>query len=458
MSVSIPAIKDASDLHLVKGPEAILEALGEAKPMVAPKKARKVASVMEVEAYFESGKGGYWIPDEHGGWIMLNETQFKRILRQAGISPKSPEGKDVSPLEERLIEIQKNQNVNYASALAGYSVGPAMIGGQRVLVTESPRIIEPLKGDHSTICYFIMGLLPPDDFNQWEYLCGWLKVAYEALRAGERRPGQALVLAGVHGCGKSLLQQLITLILGGRSARPYQFMTGRTEFNSDLFGAEHLMIEDDSASTDIRARRHVGAAIKNVTVNEGQRCHAKGRPGISLTPFWRLSISVNDEPENLMVLPPIEDSIEDKLIILKASKAEKMPMPTVTLEQRKAFWSKLEGELPAFVEFLTTWEIPENLLSDRFGITHFHHPEILRAIDGLAPEFRLMRLIDEEMFNSAAACAWMGSAEQLERALKATQAWFEVRRGGFLATGRLAAYIWGGWQRGTPSGSRAHTR
>jgi hypothetical protein len=28
-------------------------------------------------------------------------------------------------------------------------------------------------------------------------------------------------------------------------------------------------------------------------------------------------VTVNDEPENLMVLPPIDDSIEDKLIILR---------------------------------------------------------------------------------------------------------------------------------------------
>ena len=61
-------------------------------------------------------------------------------------------------------------------------------------------------------------------------------------------------------------------------------------------------------------------------------------------------MSVNDEPENLMVLPPIDDSIEDKLIILRASKSP-MPMPTATLEQRKAFWETLEERtagVPAF--------------------------------------------------------------------------------------------------------------
>ena len=40
---------------------------------------------------------------------------------------------------------------------------------------------------------------------------------------------------------------------------------------------------------------------------------------------------MNDEPENLMVLTQIEDSIEDKLIILRASK--------FTMPMRQQLWS-----------------------------------------------------------------------------------------------------------------------
>ena len=266
----------------------------------------------------------------------------------------------------------------------------------------------------------IDGLLNDQQVDQHPYLYGWLKIGYETLRAGERRPGQALVLTGVHDCGKSLMQNLITIILGGRAARPYQFMSGLTPFNSDLFEAEHLMIEDEQASTDIRARRNFGAQLKNITVVDWQRCHAKNRVAISLSPFWRLSVTVNDEPENLMVLPPIDDSIEDKLIILRASKF-KMPMRTATLEQRKVFWQRLIDELPAFLDFLLQWEIPRELISERFGITHFHHPDILQAINNLAPEYRLLRLIEDELFLPGETDAWKGSAEQLERRLSGDQ-------------------------------------
>jgi hypothetical protein len=377
---------------------------------------------------FDAGRNLYWIRNERGAWIAFNETQFKRELRQRGVSPIVPKSSHVSPLDECLLGIQHNFDVHYSGALAGYQAGVYDMGERRILVTESPRIIEPKRGTWPKLHSFIGGLLKDPVFDQARYLYGWLKVAYEAMRAHQRRPGQVLVEAGVHDCGKSLLQNIITLILGGRSARPYQFMSGLTPFNSDLFEAEHLMIEDEQASTDIRARRNFGAQLKNMTVIDWQRCHAKNRVPISLTPFWRLTISVNDEPENLMVLPPIDDSIEDKLIILRTSKSA-MPMPTATLDQRKMFWETLERELPAFLHFLVEWEIPQELLSERFGIAHFHHPEILQAIDALAPEFRLLSLIDDRLFLGGDD-VWEGTAEELERFLTGDDSTckFEARR------------------------------
>jgi hypothetical protein len=382
----------------------------------------------KIDCCFDTGRNQYWINNQRGEWIALNETQFKRELRQRGVSPVIPKSSFVSPLDERLLDIQHNCAVHYSGALAGYEAGIYKMGERRILVTESPHVIQPKPGQWRTLQTFIVGLLKDPQFDQVPYLYGWLKVGYEALRARLRRPGQGLVLAGVCDCGKSLLQNVITLILGGRSARPYQFMSGLTPFNSDLFEAEHLMIEDEQASTDIRTRRNFGAQLKNLTVIDWQRCHAKNRVAISLTPFWRLSISVNDEPENLMVLPPIDDSIEDKLIILRASKSP-MPMPTATLEQRKVFWKTLESELPAFLAHLIEWQIPRELSSDRFGIAHFHHPEILQTIDNLAPEFRLLNLINDQVFKNGDD-TWEGSAEQLERLLahEDSACRFEARR------------------------------
>ena len=368
------------------------------------------------EAYFDSFRGHYWIEDARTRWMPMNETGLKRLLKSKGFSAKAAEGEAVSALDLAIIEIQHNRNVDYAASLAGYAKGVYEILGSRVLVVDSPKLIEPQAGTWRTLQVVFDGLLADEHFDQTVYLFGWLKLALESLRAGERRPGQAFAVAGPKDCGKSLLQKLITELLGGRMASPYQYMTGATPFNGEMFRAEHLVIEDNAASTDIRARRSFGALLKTITVNDHQPCFAKGKQAVSLTPFWRLSISVNDEPENLMVLPPIDDSIEDKLILLKAHSTP-LPMPTGTMEERRRFWDTLVSELPAFVHFLGEWEIPRELQSQRFGVTHFHHPDLLRTLDDLAPESQLLEIIDAELFGGPLPEAWEGKSEELEKRL-----------------------------------------
>jgi hypothetical protein len=369
-------------------------------------------------AFYDVHRKTFWIENERGEWIELTERSFERRLSGLGACRTRTKGR-ASHLDNVICHYQRKYDVDYAGPLAGCPKGVREILGKRILVTSSPRLIVPKPGEWPTVRTVIENLLGTE---QLPYVYGWLKCALDAVRSGRYRPGQALAIAGSADCGKSLLQSLITEILGGRAAKPYGYMSGRTPFNSDLFEAEHLVIEDDVASTDIRARRIFGANIKSVTVNRDQWCHKKGQPPIMLTPCWRLSITVNEEPENLMIFPPIDDSIVDKITLLKANKCP-MPMPTETLEEREAFWAKLVSELAAFLHFLSEWQIPEALRSSRFGVVHYHHPELLAAINELAPEEQLLSLIDSMLFQSSSV--WQGDAETLTTALCVSTGYFD---------------------------------
>lgn len=371
------------------------------------------------EIYFDHQRSKFFTLDEKTNWILFNAGDVERYLKDMGYSDKAG-GTENSEAAKCILDIQRKQNIAYAAPLAGYSKGIYEIQGNSILVTTSPNLIAPKAGTYPKLQALLDGLLVDAAIDQRPYIYGWLKMAVETLYAGQQRPGQALVLAGERQCGKSLLQNLITVMLGGRAAKPYQFMTGGTAFNAELFEAEHLMIEDEAASTDIRARRAFGVTIKQITATEIQRCHGKHQQAVSLIPFWRITISVNQEPENLMVLPPLDESIEDKMILIKAIK-KPMPMPTATLEQRKTFWATLIGELPAFVDFLLNYQIPADLKDDRFGIKYYHHPELVQAINSLSPEAKLLSLIDSECFptfvGGVAAEPWRGTSEALERKL-----------------------------------------
>jgi hypothetical protein len=363
--------------------------------------------------YYDSNTKDFWANNDRGGWIRIRTSDVKRWLAERGFSPKPKKEDAVSQIDSLLTGIQRTNDVDYAGPLAGYRAGVYVVNSSRILVKDSPALVQPEEGPWPLLAGIVENMLGSE---QQVFFFGWLKVALESLSQGKFRVGQALTLAGPKDCGKSLLQELITIMLGGRAAKPHRYMSGSTPFNGDLFGSEHLIVEDEEPSTDIRARRNFGTKIKEIAANTSHSCHAKHRTALSLTPFWRLSISVNDEPENLMILPPIDESLTDKLIILKAARSP-MPMPTATDEERSLFMAALKSELPHFADFLFKWQIPADLISQRYGITHYQHPEILTALGTLAPETRLLELIDTELFGSLAPGSWEGTASELERKL-----------------------------------------
>jgi hypothetical protein len=129
---------------------------------------------------------------------------------------------------------------------------------------------------------------------------------------------------------------------------------------------------------------------------------------------------VNDEPEHLAMLPMLDDSMSDKVIILKAEH-HPMPMPTFGEEQREAFRATIYSELPHMLYDILNWDMPEEIRSPRFGVAHFHHPELLDAIRHISPEMQLLDLIDCTIFwthSEASPCGpWVGRSQELESIL-----------------------------------------
>jgi hypothetical protein len=331
----------------------------------------------------------YWLPNREDNWIQANSETVKQDLEvDKGIPSKES-------LQRAMNAVVRDANVSYATQLAGYSKGIYDFDGTRVLVTGSPRIIELVKGEWKTINRLLNGMLGE---KQAEHFFGWLKIGYTSLTTGNFVPGQIPVFAGPKDCGKSFVQdRIITPIFGGRSAKPYQYMTGLTQFNSDLFRAEHQIISDENPATDMQSRRAFGAAIKNLTVEPDQRLHSKGKDAIILRPFWRITIAVNDELEYLQTLPPLDASLMDKLMLFHVARPD--CLPTDAEGEREKFASSIARELPAFVYYLVhEHQIRPELKGGRFGIKEYHNPTLLYLLEAISPEAAAMDLINTGIF------------------------------------------------------------
>jgi hypothetical protein len=173
------------------------------------------------------------------------------------------------------------------------------------------------------------------------------------------------------------------------------------------------MIEDKSASTDIRSRREFGARLKELVVNRDMSVHPKGGQALTLPTFRRVTVTVNDEVENLSILPPLDESILDKLTILRAQNATGALKAT-----EPATWKAFMSELPAIRHELMRREIPKERRCPRFGVKAYHDASILEAAGTLEPQNRLLALLDEEFSDELREGPVSLSAEELEKRLR----------------------------------------
>jgi hypothetical protein len=367
-------------------------------------------------AYYDTAHKEFVIRLIDGSYQARTEKQFRRWLRHNGIIDPCAEGEKPSQKIEAFLEdIMEHHHVDYVGRIAGFQPGFHQFNGRSLLVNQGYELIKPApSGDPEIIVKIIEGVL---GIEQAQVFYCWLKLAYEALARAVLRLGQVVVFAGPRNCGKSCIQNfIITPVLGGRSEKAFLAMSGKTPFNDNLFVAEHLFIEDDSSSGDIRTRRAFGVEMKKIAANESNECHPKGRPMISLPGLRRLSISVNEEPENLALLPPMDDSLGDKVILFKAREYQ-MPMPTETDEQKDAFRRMISQQLPSFVKFLLEWKIPKHLREERrYGVATYQNPELLRALGLLAPETQLLNIIDEVFWKTEVTRS--GRSNELESSLR----------------------------------------
>lgn len=410
--------------------------LGNSRSSKPEEKPKLKANATEVLAHYDSSRGTYWTRNSKQDWIQFTESALKRRLRLERYGDIPDKYLQVMQADKDLLKMQTENDVSYAGPIAGYRSGIHEICGQRILVTEGPKLIKWAHRPWPNLKRLIQGMFG----DNAPILYGWLNCALRSLYAGPPfRPGQMFAIAGPAGCGKSLLQNLITEAFGGRSAKPYRYLVGDTSFNSDLMRAEHLMIEDDASSTDPRSRKSFGTMLKNLIVNETQSLHRKGRDAISVTPFIRVSISLNDEPENLMVLPPMEESLKDKVILLRASKPEFIYADD-DLAQRKLYREELTAELPGFIAFVRDYRIPERMKSQRYGMIAYQEPSLLKDLMELAPEWKLLSIIDSLGIWEYGQSEWSGTASALEELLRSRDktgmvkdlCWFSTACGVFL--------------------------
>ena len=371
-----------------------------------------VARVVEsINAYWVNGEGGnFQMRDRGEDWLLVPEAKLELALMRRGVPDYTVDGEPISRLSQAVMHTMEHRMLHAAvEALAGYEAGVHEVKeGNRLLVRRGPKLLKPVQGEWPVIQAFIEGMLAfePETETpalekgrmiQIQVFHWWMARAVENFYCspGMRLNSQILIMAGPHGCGKSRLQHMvITPLVGGRSADPSRYLFGGTEFNGDWMGKEHLLVEDPRPSMKMLDRLQFAQILKGLAVNEDLSFHKKSKDAFGVSPEFLVSITINDDPDSLRILPPLTPDFEDKVMLLHVTKRP-LPMPTRTAQERLAFQKAVRDELPAYLWFLLNdCPVPTEWQSERFGVRHYHEPNLRLHLWEDSPPAELLALID----------------------------------------------------------------
>ena len=369
-----------------------------------------LAPANNVPFYYFPFKNRYLLEDQRGHFIQYPLTQAKNLM-------KSKLGYNTKQVEDLMVKICDESVVDDVIPIGGMKKGLLETEfNQRILVPSEQTRIIPQSGDWSTINAIYSGMLGE---VQFEYYKGWLKTWLSGFYEYKFVPGQVLVLIGETASGKTLVKNIHNHIFGG-GGQPIKYMTGKTNFNGELCAVCSLHIDDKLNELDYKGKMKLKAECKELAVAGQARFEFKKQTAFTASPIQRLLICCNANEDSVSIIPDLDGSTKNKVSILYCRRKE-MPMPTSNVSDKKAFWQKIESEIPAFINHLINeHEITEKFEDNnenRMGVRGYHNKKALSFIRIFSNEGKRLHAIIEAL-REFGDVKWEGSASDLKRKLE----------------------------------------
>lgn len=315
-----------------------------------------------------------------GRWQDFSRVDVMLRLTGRGLSDKCPKGATQSDAARVLDHIQQNNRVKGAAPLINYPKGVVNTVNGRILNIADLSPVKPIAGpiddpekDFPFIWKFLHGFFARPELLPLEHFLAWLQRAYRIVLHHKRLMGQNIFLCGPRNNGKTLLcLRIVAPLMGNKISNPMDYLAGSTNFNSELFSAALLAVNDEDAPSSEAGRSRMLAKLKGMSVNPSHRYHAKFATPITIDWTGRILITLNDDPSSVGMLPEVSTNTRDKLMFFASQPyAGKFP-PQEELE------AILERELPYFADWLLKYQPPPQVLSDtRMGVASYFDTRIL---------------------------------------------------------------------------------
>jgi hypothetical protein len=316
----------------------------------------------------------------YGNAVSIPKEQLLLELRQAGFSVRVRRGRAISEVEEAVLTVSNNNRID--------EIAPVVFSSDRIVSYNASRILN---------CSNLVPVEPDSDgdpskwpfLHQWlnqlfvnssknsalDYFYSWLQRFYTAVLDRVPLQGQALLLVGPTGRGKSLLSNKIISGLVGGFSDASDYLSGQTKFNKDLGRVASWVIDDTTSAASFQDQRRATELLKRAVANPRVEYMAKYADAMSIPWTGRVILSLNMDANSLSVIPSLDTSNRDKLMALLISNKSTNSFPA-----NSQLEATIEQELPHFGKFLLDWKVPKEVEDvGRFGVQSYIDPTIADA-------------------------------------------------------------------------------
>jgi hypothetical protein len=362
----------------------------------------------------------YFSKNSQGIWCIDPKENIVGLLKQErGLSDIKRKGDTTTEIERGLVYIQRNQRIKTAAPFAFYPEGEITVLGEKVLNTHTRKALAPSPepGDFPWIANFLHNLFLTED--QLVYFISWLSYFYRSCYLRAPRSGHCVFIAGGTSVGKTFLSRGIIGGLVGGFCEANQFLMGEDTFNSELFDCGLWCIDDASIASDFKAHKRFSEMIKRIVANPSIRCNGKFLKANTVAWQGRIIITLNTDAESVRMLPDLDISLREKIMIFRTVEVSKIAF--MTQDKMEAM---LARELPLFARYLLDYQIPVECQSadPRFGVRNYLEPSLVNtanqsSISGtfaeILEEFTRAHFTEREPH----ADKWEGTALQLHKSI-----------------------------------------
>lgn len=364
--------------------------------------------------WWEDGTSVYWRRYPSGDiGAMRTIADVKLHLRVLGLRDEMIKGKDLTPVEDAIYACQMTRRADYVVPLIYRPNDIVYHNNRAYLNTSRVRPTAPLpdprawgEGFPWTARYFDKLW----DRVQWEYFISWAANFYQQALAGKPTTGLALFIAGDGSIGKNFTANAVLGQLLGGHADASKFVTGKDEFNGNLLAAPIWTCHDTQQTADNPTSRNAFTQrLKRIIADRELISRSMFKEGVDVPWNGRIIVTLNTDAESLRMLPDLEQTTLNKVLLLRASDPGVDEFPAD---------EEILAELPSFGAFLRDYEIPAAIREARFGIRAWHHPDLLDAAHAESPITSALEVISiwrKEYFSGVDKGVenWVGNSTEL---------------------------------------------